>query len=444
MSNVFDFLTPGSTWRNPAGREVWFLTLTNQSLSAARQVKHPPRVIYFDSKGNVYDRTVDDFFAQYQFHNVDGSVETAIERVFAFREPVIEYAPAHAPEVEQFALPPVEIPELTTEQVPAEAPIRIEGVARVTAPSLAEQELQRLSTEGAPAFSVKNTRIEFEIPQDLAGERELLETACIGYSEQLVLSHGIQQHTLTFVEYDGLTAERLTEIFFSGSTTIDSFAYRVGSEIRPVVTNGWIGVTRGVLGDLPLLYVSMTSGGQQADESGLSAEEDEELRALLVERLSETPLETLDQDAQDLAQADAARAEGFATAEEAQEILERSGEFVEDQDPSSAFDEHHTLSVSVSESQLAASAPTTGYLQTEPVPVVPENATDVVDFGGNSGAVEFAPLDAPTAELVEANTKITAELLADPRVIAALADHKARQQATVIESPVVGSVVVNS
>jgi hypothetical protein len=76
VAETLDLLTPGTVWLRRDGSQAKFLFVTNTALSPKTQLAHPPQVIYSDSKGNIFNRDIDDFFRVYTMPNLKRKSKT--------------------------------------------------------------------------------------------------------------------------------------------------------------------------------------------------------------------------------------------------------------------------------------------------------------------------------------------------------------------------------
>lgn len=240
VAETLDLLTPGTVWLRRDGSQAKFLFVTNTALSPKTQVAHPPQVIYSDSKGNIFNRDIDDFFRVYTFLNVDAELEKKIENLFVFNEADYETVndpeddePVVAPADENVSVPPsIKVPESDTEETLAESLLRdLTNEKEKTEGE--ESALTAIFGIGANEALVNPTLT----PADLAAALAL-------YSQEPNKVYNLTQHRLLFKLSDKVTIANLVEAFHPSSerNTVDWFAIKTAITSDTIVWDSWIGV----------------------------------------------------------------------------------------------------------------------------------------------------------------------------------------------------------
>jgi hypothetical protein len=246
--DVTDFLTEGSVWQRKKGKrkgqEVKLLHLTNLPLiETAAAEEHPVRVVYANEKGDVHDRTVDDFCEVYRFHHVDGKLEARLNALLAFDEPEDDEEEEDEEEDDgdsdgsdaiDAAFGGATLPTASAQEVTAKRG------------TFADTLLDDLS-RNEPAHS--NLDLKFVL-SDIDGYAKPaltsadLEQALVSYVQEPAWSHGLLAHRLVFCLNDKVTIASLREVFEpSGAIdTVASFSGVVAGEEIEVPWTTWIGV----------------------------------------------------------------------------------------------------------------------------------------------------------------------------------------------------------
>jgi hypothetical protein len=290
--DFFQFLTPGSVWVRPdTNRRVKFLFLTNEKLSPKLQLKNPSQVVYVDENGDIFNRSIDVFRAQYQFNHVDGELEKRLSGLFVFDlDDVMSVEDSDDEDIEVGdeqeddslteidtsvdVRHPIEVAASTLEPVILVAEPVTTTIAEVGKPAtLAEAMARDLM---APE---KVARPAFEVGFAISVERELstptltvaeLSDAVVRYAREASLNvEGQTLHKLTFALDDRVTLDTLIEIFHpeSPSNTVDAFNVSTGSTNETFFYEGYLGVFPDFTTDrLCATVIVSTNEGREPDE----------------------------------------------------------------------------------------------------------------------------------------------------------------------------------
>ena len=228
-------LSKGSQWMRRDGSQVKFLFLTNTSLSPRTQEKHPPRVIYADVNGDVYDRTVAEFLKIYQFYNVDGELEQRLNRLIVFNPE--DYATIQDDD-EVIQITDSDEDDEDTDSIIPEAPKADE--------TLAEQMLRELT---ASAGEETHLSVTFAVSRHEGLRQpkltaEDLAQAVVLYSNEPNDHFNITEHKLLFPLGGPITEESLREIFHPSTevNTVDYFTVTTKYRRDEIVWSSWIGI----------------------------------------------------------------------------------------------------------------------------------------------------------------------------------------------------------
>lgn len=227
-----EMLTQGSVWKRNTGKltgkEVKFLFLTNSTLNAKDQLKHPPQVIYVGDDGAIYNRELDDFLGLYDFYNVDSGLEARLEGLFVFNQDLID--DNEDEDDDGGNLDDVEIEGETEED--SEGENKEVTLAQLLAGESAER------VQGG--FTISNIPNYDRAP---ITEKQLSAAFC-GYTQEPLLSHGLLVHRLVFKQNEIIDAEALDLAFAPNAelNTVESFVVKYRGAIRPVLWTTWLGV----------------------------------------------------------------------------------------------------------------------------------------------------------------------------------------------------------
>lgn len=239
-TSQLDFLTPGSVWqRLTDARIAKFLMLTNTSLKAKTQLKHPPQVVYADADGNMFNRDVDNFLETYKFFNVDASLESKLNALVVFNEDDYEGDEDDGEEgdTEDDSDEPVEL------------------LSGSHAPTLADQLADELAdTSGYANHSANASHADslevgfaFEAEEGLTlsplTAQQLTDSLAM-YSQEPNKEFSATQHRLTFALSDDVTIDALKAAFMpsENASTVEAFQVRTKFGHETVYWTGYVGV----------------------------------------------------------------------------------------------------------------------------------------------------------------------------------------------------------
>jgi hypothetical protein len=262
--NLDSNLTYGSIWLRANGTQAKFLFLTNQSLTAATQIKHPPQVVYADADGNIFNRDVDDFFRIYTFLNVDGDLEKRLESLLVFN--ASDYSTVvDADDAEQETPDPV-----------ADEPEEQEEAEGEPEETLADQLYRELVSEPDEKEKEKALQVSFGLSDHAGVATPVLTSAdlsqaLIMYSREPNANYDLTQHRLTFKLGGKVTLDSLREVFHPSKTvnTVDYFEITTRYGIDVVVWDSWIGIQPEytVRGLYAAVYVGTTDAPTDTEET---------------------------------------------------------------------------------------------------------------------------------------------------------------------------------
>ena len=265
--NLDSNLTYGSIWLRANGTQAKFLFLTNQSLTAATQIKHPPQVVYADAEGNIFNRDVDDFFRIYTFLNVDGDLEKRLEALLVFNAE--DYSTVVDAEDET-------PPSTPADTVSIDEPEEQEEAEDQPEETLADQLYRELVSLPEEKEKEKALQVTFALSAHAGAATpvltpEDLSQALMMYSREPNANYDLTQHRLTFKLGGKVTLDSLREVFHPSKTvnTVDYFEITTRYGIDVVVWDSWIGIQPEytVRGLYAAVYVGTTDAPTDTEET---------------------------------------------------------------------------------------------------------------------------------------------------------------------------------
>lgn len=294
QDEVMELLTQGSVWtRNEGqkeGSQVKVLWITNTSLGNKAQAKHPPQVVYASVDGNVYNRDIESFVAQYSFYNVDPDLEGRLDSLLTFNEGDYEDEEESDEEVS------IDSNEESEEQEQEQQLAAPKSLADMLASededeSTTDLLASALEQHESSDFVFHHTEVGFVMSQgeNTAIDPEVLTSSLVACAQEPNKEMSFLQTRLLFRLSDEVSVEKLTQAFMplGDDSGIDAITIAGPYFSQVIAWTDFVGVFPEVAQGIAYASVIIGEGNSKEQEDQALNEEEFVINEVLVESQTE-------------------------------------------------------------------------------------------------------------------------------------------------------------